>query len=40
MGRDCGVPRRPLLPLDAGSEEMLAEGLAALPALKDEPRGW
>jgi 4-hydroxy-tetrahydrodipicolinate synthase len=40
MGRDCGVPRRPLVPLDEGAEEALAERLAALPVLKDEPRGW
>ena len=40
VGRDCGLPRQPLLPLDAGAEEALANALAALPALKDEPRGW
>src|SRR5206468_9410347 len=32
MGRDCGLPRRPLRPLDAAAEEALAKGLAALPA--------
>jgi 4-hydroxy-tetrahydrodipicolinate synthase len=40
MGRDCGAPRRPLLPLDAGAEQALADGLAELAALQDEPRGW
>lgn len=40
MGRDCGVPRPPLLPLDAAAAKSLAEQLAALPALGAEPRGW
>jgi 4-hydroxy-tetrahydrodipicolinate synthase len=40
MGRDCGNPRPPLLPLDAGTEKKLAADIAALPALADEPRGW
>jgi 4-hydroxy-tetrahydrodipicolinate synthase len=40
MGRDCGTPRPPLLPLDADTEKKLAMNLAALPALADEPRGW
>jgi 4-hydroxy-tetrahydrodipicolinate synthase len=40
MGRDCGEPRPPLLPLDGSPYEKLAAELAALPALRDEPRGW
>ncbi|MFL5065444.1 MAG: hypothetical protein ACJ8ED_12390, partial [Xanthobacteraceae bacterium] len=40
MGRDCGEPRPPLLPLDGSLYEKLAAELAALPALRDEPRGW
>lgn len=40
MGRDCGMPRPPLLPLDGAAEESLAAQLHALPALADEPRGW
>jgi 4-hydroxy-tetrahydrodipicolinate synthase len=40
MGRACGNPRSPLLPLDAGAEEKLAAELTALPALAAEPRGW
>jgi 4-hydroxy-tetrahydrodipicolinate synthase len=40
MDRDCGDPRPPLLPLDRGASERLAAELAALPALRDEPRGW
>jgi 4-hydroxy-tetrahydrodipicolinate synthase len=40
MGRDCGEPRPPLLPLDGSAYEKLAAELAALPALRDEPRGW
>jgi 4-hydroxy-tetrahydrodipicolinate synthase len=40
MGRDCGHPRAPLLPLAAAAEQKLATALAALPALAVEPRGW
>ncbi|MEW6335400.1 MAG: dihydrodipicolinate synthase family protein [Thermodesulfobacteriota bacterium] len=40
MGRDCGEPRRPLLALDTPACEKIAAALAALPFLKDEPRGW
>lgn len=40
MGRDCGEPRRPLLALDASACERIAAALAALPFMKDEPRGW
>lgn len=40
MGRDCGIPRPPLLPLDAAAEKELAAALEALPALADEPHGW
>ena len=40
MGRDCGIPRPPLLPLDAAAAKKLAMQLEALPALADEPRGW
>jgi 4-hydroxy-tetrahydrodipicolinate synthase len=40
MGRDCGEPRPPLLPLHASAYDALAAALAALPALRDEPRGW
>jgi 4-hydroxy-tetrahydrodipicolinate synthase len=40
MGRDCGEPRPPLLPLDGSAYDKLAAELAALPALRDEPRGW
>jgi 4-hydroxy-tetrahydrodipicolinate synthase len=40
MGRDCGNPRPPLLPLDAAAEKKLAADIAALPALAGEPRGW
>jgi 4-hydroxy-tetrahydrodipicolinate synthase len=39
MGRDCGEPRPPL---DALGEAYpaLASALKAMPALRDEPRGW
>jgi 4-hydroxy-tetrahydrodipicolinate synthase len=40
MGRDCGIPRPPLLPLDADAAKQLAKQLEALSALADEPRGW
>jgi 4-hydroxy-tetrahydrodipicolinate synthase len=40
MGRDCGGPRPPLDPLHEDAQERLAAQLAAMPALRDEPRGW
>jgi 4-hydroxy-tetrahydrodipicolinate synthase len=40
MGRDCGNPRPPLLPLDASAERKLAAEIAALPTMAAEPRGW
>lgn len=40
MGRDCGNPRPPLLPLDAADEKKLAAAIEALPGLAAEPRGW
>jgi 4-hydroxy-tetrahydrodipicolinate synthase len=40
MGRDCGAPRSPLLPLDAAAEKKLTMHLDALPTLAEEPRGW
>ena len=40
MGRDCGVPRAPLLPLDAAAEAKLRGEIEGLAALRDEPRGF
>jgi 4-hydroxy-tetrahydrodipicolinate synthase len=40
MGRDCGEPRPPLLPLAPAAQARLADALAELPALRHEPRGW
>lgn len=40
MGRDCGEPRIPLQPLGEIEYGKLAEQLAAMPALRAEPRGW
>jgi 4-hydroxy-tetrahydrodipicolinate synthase len=40
MGRDCGEPRPPLLPLDAAAYQHLVGELDAIPALRTEPRGW
>jgi hypothetical protein len=40
MGRDCGAPRPPLLPLDDAAAKALADELGRIPALAAEPRGW
>jgi 4-hydroxy-tetrahydrodipicolinate synthase len=40
MGRDCGDPRPPLLPLDIAATNALSDTLRAMPALASEPRGW
>lgn len=40
MGRHCGHPRPPLLPLDATAERTLVAAIEALPAIGSEPRGW
>jgi len=40
MGRDCGDTRPPLDKLEAKRFEKLAAELAAMPFLRDEPRGW
>jgi 4-hydroxy-tetrahydrodipicolinate synthase len=40
MGRDCGNPRQPLLPLDDAAAKALADALSRIPALAAEPRGW
>jgi 4-hydroxy-tetrahydrodipicolinate synthase len=40
MGRDCGTPRAPLLPLDATAEKELATELSVHPSLAAEPHGW
>ncbi len=40
MGRDCGSPRAPLLPLHAAVEKKLAAEIETLSALTAEPRGW
>jgi 4-hydroxy-tetrahydrodipicolinate synthase len=40
MDRDCGEPRPPLLPLDAAAYQKLVGELEAIPALREEPRGW
>jgi 4-hydroxy-tetrahydrodipicolinate synthase len=40
VGRDYGMTRPPLLPLDTAAEKKLLAEMAALPALADEPRGW
>ena len=40
MGRDCGDPRAPLLPLDTAATEKIETAVAALPLIAAEPRGW
>jgi 4-hydroxy-tetrahydrodipicolinate synthase len=40
VGRDCGEPRPPLLPLDAVAYQKLVGELDAIAALSGEPRGW
>jgi len=40
MGRDCGEPRPPLLPLDASAYQKLVGELDAIAALRAEPPGW
>jgi 4-hydroxy-tetrahydrodipicolinate synthase len=40
MGRDCGEPRPPLLPLDAVAYQKLVGELDALAVLEAEPRSW
>jgi 4-hydroxy-tetrahydrodipicolinate synthase len=40
MGRDCGVPRPPLLPLNGEAEKTLTAAISQLTALASEPRGW
>jgi dihydrodipicolinate synthase/N-acetylneuraminate lyase len=40
MGRDCGEPRPPLRPMGEEEHGRLADALAALTALRAEPRGW
>jgi 4-hydroxy-tetrahydrodipicolinate synthase len=40
MGRDCGEPRPPLLPLDAAAYQKLVGELDAIRAMREEPKGW
>jgi len=40
MGRDCGEPRPPLLPLDPASYQRLVSEIDAIASLRAEPRGW
>jgi 4-hydroxy-tetrahydrodipicolinate synthase len=40
MGRDCGVPRPPNLPLGKSADAALGKALGVESALRNEPRGW
>jgi 4-hydroxy-tetrahydrodipicolinate synthase len=40
MGRDCGEPRQPLLPLDQAAAQALADALGRVPSVGSEARGW
>jgi 4-hydroxy-tetrahydrodipicolinate synthase len=40
LGRDCGTPRSPMLPLDPATYQHLVSEMDAIPSLRTEPRGW
>jgi 4-hydroxy-tetrahydrodipicolinate synthase len=40
LGRDCGAPRSPVLPLDSASYQRLVSEMDAIPLMRTEPRGW
>jgi 4-hydroxy-tetrahydrodipicolinate synthase len=40
LGRDCGDPRSPLLPLDPPRYQRLVSEMDAIASLRDQPRGW
>jgi 4-hydroxy-tetrahydrodipicolinate synthase len=40
MGRDCGVPRPPLVALANTDYRALAENLSTIKGISSEPRGW
>jgi 4-hydroxy-tetrahydrodipicolinate synthase len=40
MGRDCGAPRPPSKAMGEVELGAVAEAIAAMPALRAEPRGW
>jgi 4-hydroxy-tetrahydrodipicolinate synthase len=40
MGRNCGAPRPPLLPLDPARYQRLVSEMDAIASLRAEPRGW
>ncbi len=40
MGRDCGEPRYPLMPLGEAERVSLSDQLAAMTSLRAEARGW
>lgn len=40
MGRDCGGHRPPSRPMGEVEYGRVAETIAAIPALRTEPRGW
>ncbi|MGH6673193.1 MAG: dihydrodipicolinate synthase family protein [Xanthobacteraceae bacterium] len=40
LGRDCGDPRPPILPLDAAAEKQLEIAFNSMPVLSREPHGW
>ena len=40
LGRDCGDPRPPLLPLDKKRIDEIQNIIEEMPFMKNEPRGW
>jgi 4-hydroxy-tetrahydrodipicolinate synthase len=40
LGRDCGDPRAPLLPLDPARYQRLVSEMDAIASMREEPRGW
>jgi len=40
LGRDCGDPRPPILPLMESAQRALAEELLRIPSVAEEGRGW
>ncbi len=40
LGRDCGIPRRPVAPLSGAENDTLTAALGGMNFLQAEPRGW
>ena len=40
MGRDCGIPRPPLLPMPEEKHRALTDALKSIPSVSKEAQGW